>query len=124
MWSLFIYSSWAVFVIVGAPPTTDCRYDFVGQLVDTVVRQQVELNRQQVELTEAVNKTEKLEAKVGQLAEAVNKIAKLEEKMGQLVEAVNKTEKLEEKVGHLEQKVAQLEAQLFTNRPDNCKSHF
>jgi len=105
-WSVIIYSSLAVFVIVGGQSTTDCQHDFGGQLVDIVVRQQVELNRQQAKLTKAVNEMEKLK-----------------EKVGQLTEAVNKTEKLEEKVGHLEQNVIQLEAQLSTNRQDNRKSH-
>jgi len=83
MWSVFIYSSFAVLVIVGGQSTTDDQRDNVDQLVDIVVRQQTELNRQQVELTKAVNEIEKLKEKVGQL-----------------------------------------EAQLSTSRPRNCKSHF
>jgi len=67
MWSVFIYSSFAVLVIVGGQSTTDDQRDNVDQLVDIVVRQQTELNRQQVELTKAVNEIEKLKEKVGQL---------------------------------------------------------
>ena len=58
------YSSWAVYVIVGGQSTTDCQHDFGGQLVDIVVRQQVEL-------TKAVNEMEKLKEKVGHLEQNV-----------------------------------------------------
>ena len=69
LWSVFIYSSFAVLVIVGGQSTTvivggqsttDDQRDNVDQLIDIVVRQQVELNK-------AVNKIVNLEQKVGQL---------------------------------------------------------
>ena len=60
LWSVFIYSSFAVLVIVGGQSTTDDQRDNVDQLIDIVVRQQTEL-------TKAVNEIEKLKEKVGQL---------------------------------------------------------
>ena len=42
--SVFIYSSSAVFEIVGGQPTTDGDYDKTEQLTYTVARQQAQLN--------------------------------------------------------------------------------